>query len=229
VMERIFDTRATADVLLQVAQKDAALAGRFAQKSYRDVIVAKYGSAALTAALPKGTISGTIAPRAATSTAAATAGAMGGTGDFFLVTYPHATLGMGEGANKPWLQELPDPVSKIVWQSWVEIHPMTASRLGITAGDHVTVTTAAGAITAPAWLYLGIRPDTVAVAHGQGHTRYGRYAEGIGVNALERGGRVGLYAVEGDGRQSRPAFAAGDPRRVGTPARPRHRAGDHGG
>ena len=184
VMERIFDTRATADVLLQVAQKDAALASRFPQKTYRDVLVGKYGSAALTAALPKGMISGTISARA-TSTTAATPAAMGGTGDFFLVTYPHATLGMGEGANKPWLQELPDPVAKIVWQSWVEIHPMTASRLGIAAGDHVTVTTAAGAITAPAWPYLGIRPDTVAVALGQGHTKYGRYAEGIGINALD--------------------------------------------
>jgi Fe-S-cluster-containing dehydrogenase component len=52
------------------------------------------------------------------------------------------------------------------------------------------VTTAAGSITAPAYIYLGIRPDTVAVALGQGHTRYGRYAENIGVNALDALGAV---------------------------------------
>ena len=96
-----------------------------------------------------------------------------------------ATLGDGRGANKPWLQELPDPVTKLAWQSWVEIHPLTARRLAILPGDHVTVTTSAGAISAPAYPYLGVRQDTVAVALGQGHTAYGRYAERLGVNALD--------------------------------------------
>jgi molybdopterin-containing oxidoreductase family iron-sulfur binding subunit len=207
VMDRIFDTRATADVLMQAAQKDAALAGRYPQKSYRDVLLARYGSATMTAALPKAMLPGTIAARAA-SGVAATAGAMGGEGDFFLVTYPSATLGAGDGANKPWLQELPDPVSKIAWQSWVEVHPSTASRLGVQNGDHVTVTTGAGSLTAPAWIYLGIRPDTVAVALGQGHTAYGRYAEGIGVNALDALGATwnaggGLALTQGKARVAR--------------------------
>ncbi|MGQ0650316.1 MAG: molybdopterin-dependent oxidoreductase [Gemmatimonadaceae bacterium] len=186
VMDRIFDTRATADVLMQVARADTALASRYPQRSYREVLMGRYGGAALTAALPKGITSGAIAPRAATASATQpAAGSLTGDGDFYLVTYPHAVLGMGEGANKPWLQELPDPVSKIVWQSWVEIHPATAARLGIAAGDHVTVTTASGSITAPAYLYLGIRTDTVAIALGQGHTKYGRYAENLGVNGLD--------------------------------------------
>jgi len=103
------------------------------------------------------------------------------------MVYPSPLLGTGAGANKPWLQELADPVTKIAWQSWVEIHPLTARRLGIAAGDHVTVTTGGAgtrAITAPAYPYLGIQPDTVAVALGRGHTSYGRYARGIGVNPL---------------------------------------------
>ena len=86
-------------------------------------------------------------------------------------------LGDGRGANKPWLQELPDPVTKIAWQSWVEIHPITAKRLGIKDGDHLTVETAAGEVTAPAYIYMGVRPDTVAIALGHGHTAYGRYAQ----------------------------------------------------
>ncbi len=192
VMDRIFDTRATADVLLQVARADAALAGRFPQPTYRDVLIARYGSAALTGALTEAMIQGTIAARPAPAPAAipAPAPAIAGDGEFYLVTYPHAVLGRGEGANKPWLQELADPVSKIAWQSWIEIHPAAAARLGVSAGDHLTVTTAAGSITAPAYIYLGIRPDTVAVALGQGHTRYGRYAENIGVNALDALGAV---------------------------------------
>jgi len=38
------------------------------------------------------------------------------------------------------------------------------------------VTTAAGSLTAPAYLYIGLRPDTIAVATGRGHSAYGRYA-----------------------------------------------------
>src|SRR4029453_7141226 len=55
----------------------------------------------------------------------------------------------------------------------------------VQAGDNLTVPTAAGSITAPAYVYLGIQPETVAVALGQGHTAYGRYAQGIGVNAVD--------------------------------------------
>jgi molybdopterin-containing oxidoreductase family iron-sulfur binding subunit len=91
-------------------------------------------------------------------------------------------LGDGRGANKPWLQELPDPVTKTMWQTVAELHPTTAARLGVDNGDLVKVATSAGSLTIPAYLYLGIRPDTVAVAAGRGQTRAGRYAK-AGENA----------------------------------------------
>src|SRR5205823_10174906 len=91
-------------------------------------------------------------------------------GDFYLVTYPSPVLGGdGRGANKPWLQELPDPVTKVLWSSWVEIHPETANRLGIDRGDILEVKTSTGSVRAPALVYLGVRPDTVAMPRGQGH------------------------------------------------------------
>ncbi|HEY0779775.1 MAG TPA: 4Fe-4S dicluster domain-containing protein, partial [Gemmatirosa sp.] len=93
-------------------------------------------------------------------------------------------------ANKPWLQELPDPVSKICWQSWVEVHPTTARKLGVESGDVLRVETAAGRFEAPAYVYMGVRPDTVAVALGQGHTAYGRYAKNIGTSAYALLGSV---------------------------------------
>lgn len=190
VMEPVFSTRPTADLLIAAAQANGA-AGKFTTKNYRDWLIGRTpgGESAFTAALAKGMATGSVASRTAaaakTTIAAGVPKALEGTGEFYLQVYPHAVLGAGAGANKPWLQELPDPVSKIVWQSWVDIHPATAKRLGIAAGDHVKVQTAAGAITAPAYLYLGIRPDTVGVALGQGHTAYGRYAQQIGVNALD--------------------------------------------
>ena len=84
----------------------------------------------------------------------------------------------------------------------MEVHPETASRLGIERGDIIEVKTAAGSVRVPALVYLGIRPDTVAIALGQGHSSpsqtsgfdgrdtavqwgYGRYARGVGANALD--------------------------------------------
>ena len=107
-----------------------------------------------------------------------------GTGDLALVLYPSPALFDGRGANKPWLQELPDPTTKAVWGSWVEIHPETAGRIGVAMGDPVRIETEAGSVELPAYLYAGVRKDTIAVPLGQGHTAYGRYATGRGVNAL---------------------------------------------
>ncbi|NOT33420.1 MAG: molybdopterin-dependent oxidoreductase [Candidatus Eisenbacteria bacterium] len=107
-----------------------------------------------------------------------------GAGDLALLLYPSANLFDGRGANKAWLQELPDPTTKVVWGSWAELHPETAAKLGVKMGDAVSVTTEAGAVTLPAYLYDGIRPDAVAIPLGQGHTAYGRYANGRGVSAL---------------------------------------------
>jgi molybdopterin-containing oxidoreductase family iron-sulfur binding subunit len=101
------------------------------------------------------------------------------------MVYPHPVLGIGDGANKPWLQELPDPVTKIAWQTVAELHPSTAQRLGVGNGDHVTIETSAGRLTLPVYIYLGIRPDTVAVAAGRGHSEAaGRYAK-AGHNAFD--------------------------------------------
>jgi anaerobic selenocysteine-containing dehydrogenase/Fe-S-cluster-containing dehydrogenase component len=108
-----------------------------------------------------------------------------GAGEIALVLYPSLAFHDGRGANKTWLQELPDPTTKGVWGSWVEIHPETAAKLGVGMGDSLKVETEAGAVELPAFLYAGIRKDTVAIPLGQGHTAYGRYATGRGVNALD--------------------------------------------
>ncbi|HLC18753.1 MAG TPA: molybdopterin-dependent oxidoreductase [Thermodesulfobacteriota bacterium] len=104
---------------------------------------------------------------------------------FYLMVYPQAGLLDGRGANSPWLQELPDPMTSVVWGSWVEINPATAMKLGIKEGEMVTVESPYGKIDAPAYLYPGIRPDTVAVPIGQGHRSYGRYAKETGANPMD--------------------------------------------
>jgi anaerobic selenocysteine-containing dehydrogenase len=100
-----------------------------------------------------------------------------------LLTYEHAALGTGGSANLPMLQELPDPMTTVMWGSWVEINPKTAHELGIGDGDLVEVRTPHHALRVAAVVYPAIRPDTIAMPLGQGHTSFGRYARGTGANA----------------------------------------------
>ena len=175
-MDPVFDSRSTGDVLLAIAKGDQAMVSRFAFADYRGWIANRVGgNAALKDALPTAMMAGSSASRAS-RTAARPAAAGAQAGAYHLITYPSPTLGDGRGANKPWLQELPDPVTKIVWQTVVEMHAETALAIGVVDGDMVTVKTAAGDLTAPAFVYIGIRPDTIAVQVGRGQTAAGRYA-----------------------------------------------------
>ena len=99
-----------------------------------------------------------------------------------MVAYPHIFWYDGRGADKPWLQEIPEPVSQIVWDAWIEIHPDTAKRLEIAENDLVRLAAPQGAIELPAHLTTGVHPEALAVPIGQGHTSYGRYAQGRGAN-----------------------------------------------
>jgi molybdopterin-containing oxidoreductase family iron-sulfur binding subunit len=107
-----------------------------------------------------------------------------GAGDVAVLLVPSANFLDGRGANKPWLQELPDATTKSVWGTWAEIHPETAAKLGVSQGDALKIQTDAGSVELPAYLYGGIRRDAVAIPLGQGHTAFGRYAKDRGVNAL---------------------------------------------
>ena len=138
---------------------------------YRAWITARSGGvAAVTKALPTGMMSGSSLALARRRRPLPSKSAGAATGDYFLRVYPSPALGDGRGANKPWLQELPDPVTKIAWQTVVEMHPETAAKLGIEEGELATVETKQGSVTAPVYLYIGIRPDTIAIAMGRGHT-----------------------------------------------------------
>jgi anaerobic selenocysteine-containing dehydrogenase len=103
---------------------------------------------------------------------------------FLLHVYPSAAFADGRSAHLPWLQEMPDPMTTVMWGSWVEINPETAHKLEIHEGDILTITSPHGSIELPAFLYPGLRPDVIAIPVGQGHTQYGRYATDRGANPL---------------------------------------------
>ncbi len=105
---------------------------------------------------------------------------------FPLAFQPYASLQHhdGAGANLPWMQELPDPVSSSIWGLPVELDPKTAAGLRVANGDIVRVESAHGSIDAPAYVHPGAIPGVVSMPIGDGHTHYGRYATGRGANPL---------------------------------------------
>lgn len=188
-MDPVFDTRATSDVLIAIAKKDPASAARYPVADYRSWLISRFpgGAAGLAAALPRGIASGSLGePTTARPVPAVRAAPPieQSSGNMYLVVYQHPFLREGRGANKPWLQEIPDPVTKICWQTVAEMNPVTAEKMGFANGDLVTIQTTAGSLTLPVLRYLGTQRDTVAIATGRGQTNAGRYAKS-GFNPLE--------------------------------------------
>jgi anaerobic selenocysteine-containing dehydrogenase len=104
---------------------------------------------------------------------------------FILYPYLSTTLRDGRAANLPWMQELPDPMTSVVYGSWVEMNPATARQLGLTEGDLVDIESLHGRIRAPVYVYPAIMTGVIAMPIGQGHSEYGRYAKNRGANPIE--------------------------------------------
>jgi Fe-S-cluster-containing dehydrogenase component/anaerobic selenocysteine-containing dehydrogenase len=102
-----------------------------------------------------------------------------------LVLYPKSQIGDGRYANVAWMQEMPDPVTKIVWDNYVSIAPATADKEGLKQGDVVELKVGDKKVRAPVHVQPGQHEDVFALAIGYGRTDAGRVASGLGVNALD--------------------------------------------
>jgi len=90
----------------------------------------------------------------------------------------------GRGANRPWLCEIPDPLTRVAWQSPVSMHPDTAKKQNITQGDIIQIESKWGSLEAPVYVNEFAKPGLLVMNIGQGHQAYGRYAQKQGVNPI---------------------------------------------
>ncbi len=107
-----------------------------------------------------------------------------GENSFFLHVLPSHYFYDGSLSNRGWLQEIPHPVSNVVWQSWIDMNTEKARELGIADGDVVTVSSpeTSSTINVPVRLTDDVDKNTLAIDAGQGHQQLGEIANGVGVN-----------------------------------------------
>jgi molybdopterin-containing oxidoreductase family iron-sulfur binding subunit len=101
-----------------------------------------------------------------------------------LVLYPKISLYDGRNANNGWLQEMPDPVTKITWDNYASLSPALAKSMSVSEGDVLRVRTDLTTLEIPAHIQPGMHDQTIAVAVGYGREKAGRVGDGIGVNVI---------------------------------------------
>ena len=132
---------------------------------------------------------------AAVTTAASAAGSAKKGGKKELVLYQKISLGTGKQAGNPWLQELPDPISKATWDNYALISTATANELGVKLDmDYeyypqkpvIKITAGKTEVELPVLVLPGMNADTIAVAVGYGRTeKLGKAAKEVGKNVYQ--------------------------------------------
>jgi molybdopterin-containing oxidoreductase family iron-sulfur binding subunit len=102
-----------------------------------------------------------------------------------VIFYRDAKMDDGRYANNGWMQELPDPVTKLTWDNAVLVSRKTARELGVQNGDLVEVSLNGRSVTGPIWTQPGMADYTLGLAFGYGREQAGRVGTGVGFNAYK--------------------------------------------
>ncbi|HSS47491.1 MAG TPA: Fe-S-cluster-containing hydrogenase [Thermoanaerobaculia bacterium] len=98
----------------------------------------------------------------------------------------HEKAGLRDGrhANNPWLQELPDPVTRVTWGNYVSVAPALAAEMKLEDGDIVILQGKDARLELPVQVQPGQPRGAVSVALGYGRTHAGKVGNGVGANAF---------------------------------------------
>jgi molybdopterin-containing oxidoreductase family iron-sulfur binding subunit len=127
---------------------------------------------------------------------------------------PSASVYDGRYANNAWLQEAPEPVSKLTWDNAAVVSPETARGLGFKTGDVARLKLRDRELAVPVLVVPGSADQSITLALGYGRTAAGRVGNGVGVNAYV------LRTVAGAGSTSARASSRAAGRIAGHHARP---------
>ncbi len=168
----LLDTQAIGDTFLSLGR---AAGGAMPEGSFRQVLESAWSGVDWRETLGRGGVFGgtpgaTLVIGQGIGDLSFASAKLDGPGSHALIAFPHSFLGDGRSASLPWMQEIPDPVTKIEWNSWIEMSFATAESLGVGFGDVVSVATSSGTVEGSVFPRGGIRDDAIAIPIGQGHT-----------------------------------------------------------
>lgn len=103
--------------------------------------------------------------------------------DMVLMLLKNSSLGDGRFANNGWLHELPNPVTKVVWDNYAAISPQTAKSMKLETNDKVNITSSGGKIELPVYIQPGMSAGVIAITTGYGRSVCGIVGKDVGVNA----------------------------------------------
>jgi molybdopterin-containing oxidoreductase family iron-sulfur binding subunit len=101
-----------------------------------------------------------------------------------IVFVPSPALHDGRFANDAWLQELPDPLTKLTWDNPALVSPTTADMLGLASEEVVRLDYAGRSLELPVWILPGMADGVVALTLGYGRSLAGRIGSGVGFNTF---------------------------------------------
>jgi molybdopterin-containing oxidoreductase family iron-sulfur binding subunit len=187
----LFNGRTTAQVLALLAGDDATSAHDMLRDSWSsrrpsDTSFDDWWNTALTRGLITGSASVTATPALRWDVVRGVHSqlAVADARDQITISFaPSASVYDGRFADNGWLQELPDPVTKLTWDNAAMIAPAFAARLGVERGDLVALHLRGRSITAPAIVVPGHADRAITLAMGYGRSGAETLARGVGVNA----------------------------------------------
>ncbi len=116
-------------------------------------------------------------------------------GDFEVTFHVSRSVLDGRFANNAWQQELPDAITKIVWDNAALISPATATKRGLATGDLVRLTVAERSVELPVWILPGQADNSIALEIGYGRRAAGRVGNGVGFDVYPLRGSSGTWAA----------------------------------
>jgi molybdopterin-containing oxidoreductase family iron-sulfur binding subunit len=121
-----------------------------------------------------------------------------------IVFYPDASVYDGRYANNGWLQEMPDPMTKLTWDNAALLSPATAAALGVEHGTLVRLSLGGRTVEIPAYVMPGQAPGSIAVALGYGRIAAGKVGGDVDTGCAPVG--IDVYPLRTTGTMG---FAAG--------------------
>ncbi len=182
-IQPLYDTKSFEDVLLEVMDSKTTW-----YESVKNSSLSKVGGASnWTGFLQKG-VDGTIS-NASKSGRSYSGKALNinldEAADYELVLY--TTIGLKDGtlANVSWLQEFPDPITKICWDNYLCLSPSTAAKKKLSEGDVVSLSANGITLDVPVHIQPGLHDKVISLALGYGRKGAGKVADGVGVNGYQ--------------------------------------------